>query len=113
MSGDGWIGVGVDLDGTLAEYNSGDFPSIGKPIMPMVNRIKDWLRQDITVKIVTARVSDDPTGWQKSAIQKWLKKHIGIALEVTCSKDYNMIELWDDRARRVFTNTGEICPHCE
>ena len=35
-------------------------------------------------------------------------KHIGQELEVTCTKDFGMIELWDDRAIRVEKNTGKI-----
>jgi hypothetical protein len=42
-------------------------------------------------------------------LHDWLLDHIGQALEVTCTKDYGMIELWDDRAVRVIPNTGEPC----
>ena len=33
-------------------------------------------------------------------------EHIGRRLIVTCVKDYEMIELWDDRAVAVEFNTG-------
>jgi len=36
----------------------------------------------------------------------WCEKHLGLALPVTCVKDMHMIELWDDRAVQVVTNTG-------
>lgn len=36
--------IGVDLDGTLAEYN-GQLSGIGDPINPMMNRVKRWLSQ--------------------------------------------------------------------
>jgi hypothetical protein len=39
-------------------------------------------------------------------IGHWCQKHIGQRLEVTCTKDYGMIELWDDRAVQVVANTG-------
>lgn len=58
----GWIGV--DLDGTLAEY----------------------------------------TGWKGV-------EHIGEPITPICTKDYSMIELWDDRAIRVQPNKGIPC--CE
>lgn len=56
MSKTGWIGV--DLDGTLAKYGERQWPDhIGEPIAPMVERIKQWLKQGVEVKIFTARVA--------------------------------------------------------
>jgi len=40
------------------------------------------------------------------AIAAWCKLHIGQVLPLTCTKDYGMIELWDDRAVQVEMNTG-------
>jgi len=103
----GWIGV--DLDGTLAEYhgwkNDGE---IGQPIPLMVDRVKNWLKQDQTVKIFTARVSA-PSGKEEiiNQIKAWCKQHIGQELDVTNVKDFAMIELWDDRAKQVEKNTGK------
>jgi len=103
----GWIGV--DLDGTLAEYNGWISPDhIGEPIPEMVERVKQWLAAGRTVKIFTARA------WRATSkdirpIQNWCEEHIGVKLEVTCEKDYSMIELWDDRAVRVVFNTGKPC----
>lgn len=51
----GWIGV--DLDGTLAEYHG--WPpdgSIGAPIPAMIERVKQWLDEGKDVRIFTARV---------------------------------------------------------
>ncbi len=110
----GWIGV--DLDGTLAEYHGGESGQgiIGLPIPLMVNRVKQWLTDGYTVKIVTARVSHDgKVETQRAAalallaIMGWCEAHVGVALPVTNEKDYNMIELWDDRAVGVKTNTGQ------
>lgn len=106
----GWIGV--DLDGTLAEYQgwTGTATSVGKPIEPMVRRVKEWRKQGIPVKIMTARVS---LTYEHDAIVKeieaWCLEHIGEVLPITCVKDYAMIELWDDRAVRVRANNGEPC----
>jgi hypothetical protein len=44
-------------------------------------------------------------------LRDWLLQHIGKNLDVTCTKDYGMIELWDDRAVRVVPNTGNPCCH--
>lgn len=109
----GWIGV--DLDGTLAEYDHWRGEThIGKPIPLMVERVKQWLASGKTVKIVTARVSTG-TGDRalsavatiRGAIERWCYEHIGVQIEVTCCKDFRMIELWDDRAVQVIPNTGE------
>jgi hypothetical protein len=109
--GKGW--VGVDLDGTLAQYDGFKGPLIiGDPIPKMLERVKGWLASGITVKIFTARVSEGATDGRnveevRTAIQDWCEKHIGQRLEVTCIKDYGMFELWDDRAVQVVPNTGE------
>ena len=103
----GWIGV--DLDGTLAHYEGWvGLGHIGEPIDPMVARVKKWLGEGTEVRIFTARAyrADDA---EIAAIQDWVEKHIGYRLAVTCTKDYGMIELWDDRAIRVRTNHGEPC----
>ena len=105
----GWIGV--DLDGTLAHYDSWTHhTNIGVPIQPMVNRVREWLVDGQTVKIFTARMSvTDDTMREEiaEAIREWTYKYIGQALEATCAKDLNMLELWDDRAVQVVYNTGE------
>lgn len=103
----GWIGV--DLDGTLAEYDGWQGGShIGKPIMPMVKRILMWIAEGKDVRIFTARVSSNNPARTESmrAIQEWCKEHIGQVLPVTAEKDYFMIELWDDRCVQVIPNKG-------
>lgn len=100
----GWIGV--DLDGTLAHYDKWEGPTvIGDPIPKMVERVKRWLAEGRTVKIFTARISGGEIEVYV-AIHDWSKKHIGQALDVTCKKDFEMDELWDDRAVQVEKNTG-------
>lgn len=112
----GWIGV--DLDGTVAEDLDQPFEApIGPPIPAMLERVKAWRAQGIEVRIVTARMHFDPT-WienetyrrcldQKKKIDEWCLAHLGEALPLTCRKDRNMAELWDDRAVQVVRNTGE------
>lgn len=108
----GWIGV--DLDGTLAEYHGWVSPThIGEPIRLMVLRVKEWLLAGKDVRIFTARVyaggrvDDGEIVAVHDAIQKWCREHIGTILPITCVKDYGMIELWDDRAVQVVPNTGQ------
>lgn len=109
MSANGWIGV--DLDGTLAHYDKwrGEH-HIGKPIAPMVERVKQWRAEGREVRIFTARVWDGGDGRDVSevreVIERWCQEHIGEVLPVTNTKDYGMIELWDDRAVQVVPNIG-------
>lgn len=100
----GWIGV--DLDGTLAQYDHwrGE-EHIGDPVPRMLERVKEWLAAGIEVRIFTARISESESA--RPWINAWCEKHLGVVLTVTCKKDYGMVELWDDRAVQVVPNTGE------
>lgn len=125
MKTKGWIGV--DLDGTLAEYHGWiSEKHIGDPIPEMAERVHRWLADGEDVRIFTARVDGgnvaiamgNPAGEAfrdvgqiRAIIQDWTEKHFGVRLPVTNQKDYGMIELWDDRAVRVVINTGHPC--CE
>ena len=97
--------IGVDLDGTLAEYYGWKGPGdIGKPIEVMVLRVLRWLAKGKVVKIFTARAFLPS---QIPPVKAWCKEHLGCELPVTCVKDFGMYELWDDRAVQVIPNTGE------
>lgn len=110
----GWIGV--DLDGTLAQYDKWVSPAhIGEPIAVMVDRVNGWLAAGLDVRIFTARVSHDGTferqleaGVARHSIEKWCEQYFGRVLPITNVKDYAMIELWDDRAVQVEANTGNL-----
>jgi hypothetical protein len=120
---DGWIGV--DLDGTLAEYHGWvNEEHIGEPVPAMADRVRQWLTEGKDVRIFTARVDGgtvalsvgNPAGEAfrdveriRGIIQDWTEKHFGARLPVTNQKDYGMVELWDDRAVRVVANTGQTC----
>ena len=96
--------IGVDLDGTLAKHDLWISKThIGKPVEPMMKRVKSWIAQGIRVKIVTARACEADG---IPPVRAWLKKQGLPALEVTNEKDFGMIELWDDRAIQVIPNTG-------
>jgi hypothetical protein len=99
----GWIGV--DLDGTLAYYDGWKGPEhIGDPIPAMLSRVRAWIAQGREVRIFTARASVPD---QVPHVVEWCKQHIGVALQVTNTKDFGMVELWDDRCVQVRPNTGE------
>lgn len=107
--------IGVDLDRTLAHYSQREGPNhIGEPIPKMLERVKQWLAQDICVRIVTARVYSNGTVERnfeaqeaRLAIERWCYAHLGEILPITCTKDFDMLELWDDRCVQVIPNTGE------
>ena len=109
----GWIGV--NLDGTLAEYHGFDESGvIGEPIDSMVDRVRGWLESGWEVRIFTARIYSDgsPRGNSEAkealrAIGIWSQFTFGRKLPVTNVKDYGMVELWDDRAVQVEKNTGK------
>lgn len=104
----GWIGC--DLDGTLAHYEGWNDGKIGAPILKMVHRVRAWLAEGHAVKIVTARVAPNQkdAAMQTIIIQDWCREHIGMALPVTATKDYAMIQLYDDRCVQVIANTGKL-----
>jgi hypothetical protein len=98
--------IGVDLDGTLAEYDEWEGPTkIGKPVPAMARRIRNWVGRRKKVKIFTARADDERS---VNAIKKWLKDNELPDLEITNLKDCHMAELWDDRAVAVEQNTGKL-----
>ena len=111
----GWIGV--DLDGTLAHYDHWRGPDhIGAPVPAMLERVKNWIAKGVDVRIFTARVWSDGTPEREAeaklarvSIVKWCREHVGQMLPITCVKDYGMVELYDDRAVRVESNTGKLC----
>ncbi len=101
----GWIGV--DLDGTLAQYDGWKgIEHIGEPVPLMLGFIKDLIAKGNIVKIFTARFNEGPTAIKY--IQDWCVKHGLPPLEVTARKDFGMITLYDDRCHRVEENTGRI-----
>jgi hypothetical protein len=111
LSASGWIGV--DFDGTLAVYEDwekhGATP--GPPIHAMLARVRVWLAEGREVRIFTARVSHEGQGdiarlVQESVVRRWLLEHLGRELRVTACKDFEMYQLWDDRAVQVEQNTG-------
>ncbi len=113
VSENSWIGV--DLDATLAHYDTFEGPAvIGEPIPAMLDRVKAWRAQGIEVRIVTARAATENNPWPEQvapaleAIEAWCLKHVGEVLPITASKDYAMIELWDDRVVQVEPNTGRM-----
>lgn len=111
----GWIGV--DLDGTLAKsMKSQAAEDIGVPINRMVKQVKQWLADGQEVRIFTARVNPYHRRIEalraRRAIEAWSKRYLGQVLPITHEKDWDMVLLFDDRARQVERNTGRIVSSC-
>ena len=108
----------VDLDGTLAYYDSWvNAEDIGRPIMPMVNKVKSFLKAGKKVVIFTARVTETYDGKELSAkelfdiensIKQWCEQHIGQRLLVTNKKTIYAEAIYDDRGIGVEVNTGRV-----
>jgi hypothetical protein len=108
----------VDLDGCLAHQYWKGWPDcyepdrIGKPIMPMVRRVRKWLKQGHTVQIFTARVYSglNPFAvWQfYQAWTLWSSRQFGQVLPVTSEKEPDVDMWYDDRAVGVEHNTGRL-----
>lgn len=109
---DGYIGV--DLDGTLAHYSPKNWPEIGEPIPKMLEVVKTLLAKGVQVRIITARVAGPPDKhgvptYSKQiafVVKQWLFKHLGQHLPVQFWRDFQMLELWDDRCIQVAKNEG-------
>jgi len=104
MNSSSWIGI--DLDGTLAEYNGWEGPEhIGIPIPSMVKILKLLIEKGYNVKIFTARAY---VSTNIPIVKKWLSDNLLPDLEITNIKDFNMILLIDDRCIQVEKNTGRL-----
>lgn len=96
-----------DLDGTIAIHESGNIDTIGDPIPNMIDLLKNYIMQGYDVRIFTARVSiPEQESEQRSLIEAWCLKNIGVVLLVQNFKDINTIAIYDDRAYHVHKNIG-------
>lgn len=103
--------IGVDVDGTACMYvnyrlQGGMF---GPPIPAMWERIRRWLASGkYDVKLFTARASVDYPGRDAefAQLRRICVEQCGRELEITATKDFAMVQLWDDRAISVEMNTG-------
>jgi hypothetical protein len=100
--------VGVDLDGTLSrDDNPGHFEPpypLGEPIPEMVAMVKSLMEGGVRVKIFSARACDPA---RIPLIQAWAEKHGLGQMEVTNSKDFDLIRYYDDRAIQMLPNQGK------
>ena len=109
--------IGVDFDGTLAVSGTKVWNGpLGEPIPLMVDRVKGWIAEGIEVRIFTARVAPYNKDGSKQSVaglseirtrlSVWCLKNVGMWLDITCEKDHNVIEIWDDKVVGVIRDTG-------
>ncbi len=101
--------IGVDLDGTLARSDLPSLPGyfIGPPIEEMVKKVSAYLLLGYEVRIFTARMARSGNEHIEKYIQKWLVDKAGLpALRCTSQKDDYCIEIIDNIAINVESNTG-------
>ena len=109
---DGKPWVGVDLDGTLAEYHGWVSPThIGEPVENIVNLVQHLMANGYEVKVFTARMATPWVHQQtmiRDAIKSWTKEHVGRELDSTCVKNPSCLAIFDDSAFSVEGNSGTI-----
>lgn len=101
--------IGVDLDGTLAQYQGGMGKAIGEPLPEMMALVKSLISQGIEVRIFTARATDPS---QTPTIRGWLARNGLPSLAITNIKDFDCHLMIDDRAARAEWNKGYTCIGC-
>lgn len=96
--------IGVDLDGTLAEYHGWKGEThIGKPIVGMVEHILKAKAEGKKIFIFSARCTDERNA---QIIRDWMYENEIPFDGVTNVKMKEFVEIWDDRARQVPRNSG-------
>lgn len=105
--------IGVDLDGTLATYQHGQYPNVGELITPMFHFCRYLQGKGYTLQVVTARVNPYVEGRVKAndqiaSINLWLQGYFEFPPAITYYKDRYMLALFDDRAYNVAFNQGLV-----
>lgn len=96
--------IGLDLDGTIAEYNGWKGISyIGNPIQPIIDAALEKEKEGYEIIILTARAADPRS---IPIIKNWLRNHNLPNWRITDRKDSSMKEIWDDLAKTVKFNEG-------
>ena len=110
-SGKAWWGFDVDKTAFVDEGGTRG-GVIGEPIMPIIRRIKHFLRTGRKVNIVTARVHPSEPDREEQvltvsrALDAVLGPEMASKIGIRSDKDRHMIDLYDDRAMQVIPNKG-------
>lgn len=93
--------IGFDFDGVLSMPDPTKpytLEELGLPVQAMVELAGLFIAAGITVKVFTARAGDAE---MIPKIQDWTEQYGLGRLEVTNTKDYEMLRYYDDRAIQV------------
>lgn len=115
------IHIALDFDSTLVEHESGGDLTIGKPIKPMVEQVKQWVAKGYDITIFTARVSKwfksgevRPESFkqkQRELICQFLVENelqCMFPVLITADKSPRFTHFVDDKAVKVIPNKGII-----
>lgn len=99
--------IGVDLDGTMIKWDGWQGPEyLGAPLLPMIDRVRDLIRQGHDVWIYTARYGyPKDRSRTKEVLEGWSQIYFGKCLPITSDKAGFDI-MFDDRAIQMVPNTG-------
>ena len=97
----------IDLDGTLAYYERwGEKGEIGEPVPLIKNWIRYWLYKGIEIVVFTARAYSQEN---IKRVRTWLIMNgLPADLKITNIKGLDCDLLFDNNAREVINNTGQI-----
>ena len=100
--------IAVDLDGTLAHYDSWKgIDHIGPVVPEVANAMELAQREGADIWIFTSRVSDPADAEQAGkVVHNWLVKNNFQFEGITAVKHKFFTEFWDDRAVQVIRNSG-------
>ena len=107
------IHIALDLDKTIAFYEGHwKATKVGEPILPMVERVKEWLNKGYRVTIFTARLDreEGSEDYEKqiNMITEFLKRAGLPNLPKTATKLREFTHFIDDRAWNCEANKGII-----
>lgn len=103
----------IDFDGTLAKQLTPHNPKVaGPPIPRSVKLVKKWMKDNERIVIFTSRVSPSTHNsiqirYARKLISAWCKEYLGKSFPITSDKA-PQLEIWDNKAHRVETNTGRV-----
>lgn len=109
------IHIAIDLDKTLAFHESSwGVSRVGEPIVPMVEKVKEWLTKGYKVTIFTSRVNEFDRSSKKEIdeqvkmIEEFLNRAGLPLLPITSIKRRYFTHYVDDRSYHVERNLGKI-----
>ena len=105
------VHIALDFDKTLAYYKSGSvIESVGAPILPMLEKVHEWLSKGYNITIFSARFSyvGEKLEKQQKLVTNFLKENGLPNLPKTAVKYPKFTHFIDDKGYHVEPNMGII-----